>query len=553
MRFYKKILCFLLAAVLLLAAPGAVLALEGEDAPGAESLVQAADEPVDEEEPAEEPMQPAAQDAPAAKMQAQPLVSIGGGGFTLAPAEDLRMYPIVRVSGAMNDLIVHEGTDDYEVVGSKDIINVVLEEVLAVAGKMMLSLSMFNYEKATEPIVKYLWDNLGPIRMNEDGDSYNPDVTISTGWYALWQDENGHRIFNDDWRVDPWDSAALLKKVIDDSGFEKVNLMGASGNGNTVLAYLKRYGTHKLASVFFNFSLHEGSSIYGGLATRQLGPDPLALGNMSILKMNEIYIEPDPVEWIFRALYETGFIHLVQKLYSFNYDKMKQKLYDEAMTPLFFMMPHIWSYVPLDQYEEAKQLLLKGDPKYDKLVERIDRYHYEVMAKAGEILRDAAKEIKVAVRASYNNALYGYALGTGVHGDEKVDTRYASFGATCAPLNYTFPSSYRQKVPSEYDYISPDRVVDASTCAIPEVTWFGNDQPHRGSGEYEGWYEWFLGAEEDYTVHGNPEYPQYLKHLGHDVYIPLVAAPRPAIFEYLNVAALWMMKAWRFLLLLPMF
>ena len=530
--FGKRALCALLAAALLWAVPVCVFAVEGGDEPVTGTFAP----------PSEQ------------------IVSIGGGGFTLAPAEDVSMYPIVRVSGAMNDLIVHEGTDDYEVVGTKDIIAIDVMEILSVMTKMMLSLSRFNYDKAVDPIIDYFWDQLGAIRMNEDGDSWNPDVTISVGWHTMWQDENGHNNFNDDWRADPWDSAAVLKTTIDkfcrDNGHEKVNLMGASGNGNTVLAYLKRYedDLDNIASVFFNFSLHAGSSIYGGLLTQKLGPDPLALGNMSILKMNEIYIRPDPVEWIFRALYETGVVSLIEKLYKFNYDKMKQKLYDDALTPLLFLMPHIWSYVPLDQVEEAKQLLLKGDPKYDKLVARIDRYHYDIMANAGDILRDTAKQRKVAVRAAYGYNPHGYALGTGVHGDDKVDTQYASFGATCAPLNYTFPKNYQQKVPSEHCFISPDRTIDASTCAIPEVTWFGYKQPHRGSGEYEGWYQWFLSEKEDYTVHNAPEgYAQFMEHLGDDVYIPLVVEPRPAILDYLNLAMLYIMKAWRWLLLLPLF
>jgi len=260
------------------------------------------------------------------------------------------------------------------------------------------------------------------------------------------------------------------------------------------------------------------------------------------------------VEWIVRGLYETGFLGFWSKIFKFNYDRVKEKLYDDALIPLLFTMPHVWSYVPPGQYEEAKRLIFKGDPKYDKLVEKIDWYQYEVMPYQNELLRDAAAEIKVAVRAGYDLPLYGYVEGSAVHSDEKVDTEYASFGATCAPLNRPFPSTYKQKVPSEHDWISPARMIDASTCAIPEVTWFGKHQPHRGAGEYEGWYSWFLSTDEDYTVHGAPEkFAQFQDHRGNDEFIPLVAAPRPVLAEYLNLIVLWLMKAWRFVLLLLLF
>ena len=561
----KKALCALLAAVLLWSVPISVLAVEDEDFPAYTEILEKITEEVPEQdipEPDEsgEEVQaeqivepPPEQDEPAAVPQAAPLLSIGGGGFTLAPAEDVSRYPIVRFGGAMNTLYENWNSPGETIVFQNNFFT--FDNLWPVVKDAFLAFCRLDYDGVADILSDFLWEWYGPVRMNNEGDSENKNLTINR-WDEMWYiGENNTAYFCTDWREDPYISAYKLKAYIDSSGYAKVNLMGVSGNGNTVLAYLKLFGPYKLASLFFNISFHGGSSLYGGLATQKIAINGHSLGNISINKMNEKFIDPDPLEWLVRVLFETGILGLVGKIFKFNYDRVVQKVYEDAAIPLLFTMPHIWSYVPPELYEDAKWLLFKGDPKYDKLVERIDWYHYEVMANQYELLQDAAKVIKVAVRAGYDMPLYGIVEGANVHSDEKVDTTYASFGATCAPLNKPFLRSYQQQVPSEHNYISPDRMIDASTCAIPEVTWFGKHQPHRGSGEYEGWYDWFLREKVDYTVHGAPEaFGQWQAHQGDDHFIPLVVGePRPAILDYLNLAVLWIMKAWRFMLLLPLF
>jgi len=528
--FARKLLCGVLAAALLWAVPGVALAAE-------------------EETPAVEILEPAPLE------QAGPLVA--KGGLILAPAEDVSKYPIIRFGGAMGQFFRNWGTDEEEVMFDKEAF-LTFGNILPLVVKCVFAFVALDYDRVAKLISDFLWEGFGAIRMDENGQSVLPDLTMN-GWSQIWHlYENNMTHFFSDWRLSPWDSAEELYDYIEnyiktnEHGHKKVNLIGMSGNGNSVLAYLDRYGTKQLASVYFNISLHEGTSTHGNIAIQQMALDAAALGNLSLLKMNERFIKPDPVEWIIRGLYETGLFGFFSKIFKFNYDRVMQKIYDDALIPLFFTMPHIWSYVPLGQYDEAKRLLLKGDPKYEKLEEKIDSYH-RIMENADNILRKAASEIKAAVHAGYNSPLLGYTAGANVHSDGKVDTQYASFGATCAPLRQTFSSSYRQAVPSEYNYVSPDRMVDASTCAIPELTWFGKDQPHSGSAEYNGWYQWFLSTEEDYTVHGNPDFPQFLQYVGNDTYIPLTAKPRPAVVEYLNLMVLWLMKAWRSMLLLPLF
>ena len=56
--------------------------------------------------------------------------------------------------------------------------------------------------------------------------------------------------------------------------------------------------------------------------------------------------------------------------------------------------------------------------------------------------------------------------------DGTVDTMYASAGATVALRGETLGDGYKQKVDCGHNHLSPDGRIDASTCILPENTWF---------------------------------------------------------------------------------
>jgi len=410
-----------------------------------------------------------------------------------------------------------------------------------------------------DSIIRTIWNAYGMLEMDDDGNSMDPNITckIEWMWYPRpWDNNEGNFTF--DWRLDPWDVAEELDKCLDAilaHGYEKVNIVGLSGSGPILLAYLERYGTDKLASAMFNISLHGGTSLMGDMATKKLGVNPQALGYTSPLAItvSEIPGVPfDPLAPLLRFLYEIGLIDVIGKMVNLGISWSIDRIYEEAVIPLFFRMPAMWCQIPPDQYEQAKELLLKGDPKYAGLVRKIDRYHYDIMANQNEIIRAAASKIKVAVRTGYGLPFYGITESACGNSDDYVDAEYASFGAACAPLDQPFPASYTQQVPGEQNYISPDRLIDASTCALPSLTWLTKGQPHRGESSFGGWYEWFLAAEGDYGVFANPDYPQYSEYIRQFEYETLEYTPRSPILEVLIAAGLWFMKVWRFIVLLPM-
>ncbi|MDR1408674.1 MAG: hypothetical protein LBJ12_00040 [Oscillospiraceae bacterium] len=70
--------------------------------------------------------------------------------------------------------------------------------------------------------------------------------------------------------------------------------------------------------------------------------------------------------------------------------------------------------------------------------------------------------------------------------------------------------SIKQRVNDGHNHISPDRIINASTAALPEQTWFIKNAFHQMETSYSGLYEYFLRADNP-NVFDNAKYPQYLK------------------------------------------
>ena len=85
-------------------------------------------------------------------------------------------------------------------------------------------------------------------------------------------------------------------------------------------------------------------------------------------------------------------------------------------------------------------------------------------------------------------------------------------GATCAPITKTLDENYRQaKRSCGHNHLSPDGIIDASTCSFPEYTWFFRDNGHNDfSDEYLEFVNWALNYRGQPTVRSAKSYPQFM-------------------------------------------
>jgi hypothetical protein len=100
-------------------------------------------------------------------------------------------------------------------------------------------------------------------------------------------------------------------------------------------------------------------------------------------------------------------------------------------------------------------------------------------------------------------------------GDVTIETVGTSGGATTAPIGECFADDYKQAKFPEKDYMSPDWMIDASTCMFPDQTWFIKNMKHmefdpKEDGNNCDLFIWLANATEQYTIDSNELYPQYL-------------------------------------------
>jgi len=462
-------------------------------------------------------------------------------------------YPAIFLGGGWHKLMYAEPGREGEVAFDAPEQENVAGLLSALLDEVLPALQALDPDKFLNSVKDILWDMLGPVRMDENGES----VFAITDDGSSYQDEN---IYSDtiwchlDWRLDPMDNAEKLQEFIDyckeKRRVDKFHLKGMSSSGTILMAYLEIYGTDDVASAVFDVSMHNGTTLFGELAKRQLHIDTEAFGKLNIPNIASTSL-PD-LQPALRILYESGLLDFVLKLLFGVANLDLGRVHDEILIPLFFMMPIFWSYVPAKDFEAAKEALLQGNPKYAKLVEKIDRYHNEVGSRTDEILLETAKKVKLGIHASYGLPLIPLVKGAAVQADFMVDTVYASSGATCAPLGSAFGPFYRQQKKDGHNHISPDRVIDASTCVLPDQTWFASNKLHWLEGSYSGWYDWFINTENP-TVFSDKRYPQFVKELEPTVFVPMEAEPGLLIKNVLRSIGLELLRIWRWLLLLPLF
>ena len=477
-----------------------------------------------------------------------------GANLTTA---DVSEYPELIFRGGFHELCINENTPEVQEVFSSlwigDLLNSRMDDLLG-------CLKTLDFDRVIDILKDIMWEWFGPIRMDENGDSFNPGITCDK---AYWLPEyEGKPRFESDWRLSPIDNAHRLHRYLeyasDRYGAEKFNLKPISGSVPLLLTYLDIYGYDRVASINIDLTTHNGTTLFGELFTRRLKLDEEALSKLKNVE-GILSFDLSAVSSVLRLLFEPGVMGIVERFLKLAAGRIIDRTYDEILVPLLSTMPGFWTYVPLKDYETAKKAMLGSNPNAN-LEKKLDAWH-DVALRADDIIREAAQRVKVGVWAGYGTPLAPLGKTDGATGDFLVDTKYASLGATCAPLSLPFLPGYRQKnACGGHRHISPDRMIDASTCVLPDQTWFALNNPHSAMYSYSGWYEWFLVTDNP-TVFGNERYPQFMERVvfyGEEggawaEYLPLVKTSGETFLLILQSIGLHIMRIWRRLLLLPLF
>ncbi len=442
---------------------------------------------------------------------------------------DLQTYPTVYIKGKVGALVNEKGTPDEYVIYDGDRVPVpdgyvedAVKELVPLFVKSVLADDYTEWaEKMShvlEPIYKdFVLDKNGKARPRSGQQHLSYDINnvpnvIQNGVYAL----HGYA-FDYDWRLSPLDVAdelrAYVLKVKEVTGKDKVNLVARCEGCCVSMAYLYKYGGDDLSSCILLSPSSNGVALASSLFAGDFHLDGGAVNRY--LEHGEEMDQLDKLiedELIRRVLVDTVKLMAVTPGIDLT-DAFIQKIFDKVLPMVmpgllmssYGTLPSHWAMVDDARYEAAKKMTgIADDPAYANFVALIDEYHYNVQNRHKEILTECMEQgMGVVILVKYGDEMFPIMTDSEYPNDNTVTVAQASLGATMAKIG--------EKLDAEGEYVSPDGLIDASTCALPDNTWFFKYLDHD---------EWDRGVEEltfafyhaggKMTVHSDPAWPQFM-------------------------------------------
>ena len=431
---------------------------------------------------------------------------------------DCGFNPVIYVAALGSGTIYENyGTDEERALFRPDT-EPLIKEAVEVILPAIPALLAGNYDKFGDALIGFVNSAFGALALDENGNSqegvYSPYAEPESSEHGI---EHSF-YFKYDFRLDPYEHADRLNETIQEmkalTGHDKVQLKASSMGGVVTMAYIERYGTEDIETIIFQNSPIGGTAVAGELYTGKFEINKDALVNYALDAIPAL--EQDFLQaflyGLATALDDAGVWTVLLALIDPIVENLIDRVYDEALIPIFGTLPGIWSFVPDEYYEDAKKMMVDEETQ-SGIIEKIDAYHYNVQVKAAELLQTANETVKIYNVVGYDIQRTPLVTAYMNTSDGTVDTKYASVGAITADIRCTFESGYTQAVDDGHNHISGDFKIDASTCALPEQTWFIKDMLHCTTHEgHDKFYELMLTSEEQFYVDTYEQYPQFMQN-----------------------------------------
>lgn len=293
-----------------------------------------------------------------------------------------------------------------------------------------------------------------------EGD-YRVELDMTRAFDALIGEENVF-YFNCDFRMSAVKCAEVLDEYVTQvkayTGKEKVNIVAVSHGGLITSTYLALYMQKQdVCNVVMDEPALEGAYMAADFLNNSISLDEELLIN---------YLEYHSQSEIdFDGIFKSQPLDFV--------DEAASTIVPYAIKSVKFW-GSLWDFVPLSEYEKLKKFHL--DPvESAELIAQSDYIHYEIMGNYREIFANAkALGMNINIIAGA-----GHKIVTGTNElSDGIITVASSTGATCAPYGQRFADGYVPAESTGERMISPWMNIDASTCYLPDNTWFVNGLYH---------------------------------------------------------------------------
>lgn len=406
--------------------------------------------------------------------------------------------PTIYVEGANAPLSIWNedgtrGRDVYPLELGKDKIMSIVKENIGIFAKAFFTQ---KWDDFCVMLARVMSDLMADIRLDENGKAPN-NSSVKREW-AL--STISKKTFNGkypvdqyklhyDWRVDPYESADRLHNYIEAvmlvTGVEKVNVVSRCYGVCVAAAYMEKYeGEHVAEWIIYNSAAggvtyctkpFSGEIWLSGDGIERFGQDLSMIADESLRAILESFIT---------MLGKTCGLDIAAWAVNNVYKDIYMQIIPPVLTQTYGTFPGYWAMVSVEDYEKAKETVFYGADmeKWANFIRIIDNYHNNVKTKMPEIIEKCQKNgIEVSNIVKYGFQNLPVIRDKDVLSDGTCAVSLSSMGATTSTLLGTLDADYiARAVQNGTDkYLSPDLQIDASTCFLPETTWFIKDLSHK--------------------------------------------------------------------------
>ncbi|MBR3817471.1 MAG: hypothetical protein IKJ27_12195 [Clostridia bacterium] len=388
--------------------------------------------------------------------------------------------------------------------------------------------------KNLEPDIIYnylysaFYDTLGMYALKGDGIT-NADDRIMCEERVFRHEGNGLYYFEYDSRLSPIDLAEelheFIKKVQQHSGSERFELVGASYGGTIVMTYLNEHPEMYpyIDSLLLSVPSYGGFSVLGEIYSGDFYVD-----HDTLTQYAYVGIDNEDLGLLLSVLNKSGFLEkFLELLVLPGVKAIALRAARDLIHDTIGTIPSFWTFVQEEYFYDAMENIYgenyaDPDHEYAGLIYKATYYQEQIMQRLDEIYLNVANSgIKMNLICKYGRPPMPISEKGSFMSDGSVDVTDVTLGATASKYGETLPADYEQALYPEYDFISPDRCIDASTGIAPLYTWYvkglEHTQKNAGFNELINYIVY-----EDPDVFSSSEFPQFTQAAYDGSLVPVV-------------------------------
>lgn len=458
---------------------------------------------------------------------ASPAAAADGGcqcGFSpIIYVGPLGCTPIVRDAGTADEQTLWKLDTKFLLANLKDVLPQLTKALLT-----------RNTQLLGDALVTFVNACFGDLALDSEGRSKanvtTPELNVPQG-SAHGPDSDYY--FDYDFRLDPYEHAQRLHEFIAQvkalTGHDSVKLKCSSMGGVVLSAYLEQYGYDGIDVIICRCGPLWGTAVAGEAFTGRIELNATALARYGedAIPFLETGFADDFIEGtlyaLLGALKAAGVIDGLCALGDRLIKDVGEQVFREALIPIFGTLPGIWAFVPEEYFHEAVAFMQL--PAQGGLHDKVFAYRTAMANIAGNLTAAKNSGVKVCLICGYNVQRTPLVTLWRSTSDGTVDTKYASLGATCGNTKEPLSEDY-VKALADKTHLSPDHMIDASTCALPDCTWFVRDWLHcNGNAGIDELFELVMTGDE-VSVTAFEQFPQFLEADDDaDTVTPVTGAP----------------------------